>query len=411
MGAVESSAVKSRERAPGSEQAPQEGKQVSFVELYLDLVFVLAIGQLAHLIIDTPSWHSVWVALGLFIALWWTWIGFTILYNRHGTDDAWERLLFLVASAPVGAAAVAVAPASTGHPTAFAISLAVTRVLLAIGNLRDDDPDSSVGDALRLRTARIFVVSAVLFTISIWVPGPFDYLLWAAAYISESRVTLGSGGRWRATADDPSDALDAHHFAERFGLFIIILLGEVVVEAGAGAADGNHPSTAAWFALIAAMALAGTFWWSYFAAAAEIDFDRLERSGGSPAVARAIFAAGHMLPAFALLIAAGGVGLLLRHDPPQIAYWLTCIGAGLYVAGTSSYISAHGRWRRLARTAAQAGTYAFGALHAVVSPPLYLWLIAIWVAGNVALAALFKPPSADTASAQPLAIDEAIAAD
>ena len=66
----------------------ERGKRVSWVELYLDLVFVLAIGQLAHLIVDRPSTHSVWVALGLFVTLWWTWVGFAVLYNRRGAGHS-----------------------------------------------------------------------------------------------------------------------------------------------------------------------------------------------------------------------------------------------------------------------------------------------------------------------------------
>src|ERR1700753_2373818 len=62
----------------------ESGKHVSFVELYLDLVFVLAVGQLAHLIVDDPRFKTVWITLGLFIALWWTGVGFTVLYNRYG---------------------------------------------------------------------------------------------------------------------------------------------------------------------------------------------------------------------------------------------------------------------------------------------------------------------------------------
>src|ERR671927_448645 len=54
------------------------GKRVSWVELYLDLVFVLAVGQLAHLIVGRPETHSVWIALGLFFTLWWTWVGFAV---------------------------------------------------------------------------------------------------------------------------------------------------------------------------------------------------------------------------------------------------------------------------------------------------------------------------------------------
>jgi hypothetical protein len=51
-------------------------------------------------------------------------------------------------------------------------------------------------------------------------------------------------------------------------------------------------------------------------------------------MARALFAVGHMLPSFALLLVAAGVGLLVEEEPPSIAYWLPCIGIGMYLPGT-----------------------------------------------------------------------------
>ena len=111
----------------------ERAKRVSWVELYLDLVFVLAVGQIARLIVERPEMHSVWVALGLFVTLWWTWVGFTVLYNRHGDDAPAQRLLFLAGSVPAGVAAVAIAPASTGDGVVFALSLAVIRLVLAAG--------------------------------------------------------------------------------------------------------------------------------------------------------------------------------------------------------------------------------------------------------------------------------------
>ena len=304
--------------------------------------------------------------------------------------------LFLTASAPIGVAAVAVGPASKGHIVAFTVALVATRVLLAVGHTRDNDPNSSVGDALRWRTARAYVVSALVLTVSIWVPSPFRYVLWSAAYLYESRVSLNDerafkgwrGRHVKSSAAGSADSrvpLDAEHFAERFGLFIIILLGEVVVEAGEGAADGRTYSAGLWTTLIGAMALSATLWWTYFAAAAETDLDKLKLSGGSPAVARAIFAVGQMVPAFALIVAAAGIGLLLHGEPPPIAYWLTCVGVGLYVSGTDGYARARGPLNHFARFAAMAAIYASGALHWVLSPVVYIWLLALMVAGNTAL--------------------------
>src|SRR3954451_25407894 len=82
------------------------------------------------------------------------------------------------------------------------------------------------------------------------------------------------------------------------------------------------------------MVLDGALCWLFFASVADVNRRVLELSGGSPTMARAIFAVGHMLPAFALLITASGVGLLLEDDPPRVAYGFACTGVALYMLGT-----------------------------------------------------------------------------
>jgi low temperature requirement protein LtrA len=366
-----------------SPAAGEEGKRVSWVELYLDLVFVLAVGRLAHLIVAEPETRSVWIALGLFVTLWWTWVGFAVLYNRHGADLPAQRLLFLAGSVPAGVAAVAIDPTFTGDVAVFAASMAVTRLVLAA--------ISGVGagrtDLLRLQIARACVISAGLFAISIAVPEPFRYALWALAILNESRAMLRedreAARRVRRDGDlaslapaDPAEALDAHHFAERFGLFLIILLGEVLVEAGQGSVAAQT---------VAAMLLAAALWWLYFDSAAELNLKVLELSGGSPTMARAIFAAGHMLPAFALLLIASGVGLLIEGEAPAIAYWLACVGAGIYLAGTRAFLVSGRGVPGAVRVLVLVATFFLGRLHSVLSPHEYLWLIAAWMVVCAAL--------------------------
>jgi low temperature requirement protein LtrA len=60
---------------------------------------------------------------------------------------------------------------------------------------------------------------------------------------------------------------------------------------------------------------AGGLWWLYFDSAADTHLEILRLSGGSPTMARAIFAVGHMLPAFALLLIATFLLGRLRHEP------------------------------------------------------------------------------------------------
>jgi low temperature requirement protein LtrA len=363
-----------------------EGKRVSWVELYLDLVFVLAIGQIAHLIVAEPEMHSVWVALGLFFVLWWTWVGFAVLYNRRGADQPLQRLLFLAGSVPAGVAAVAVEPASTGDVTVFAISLAVTRLVLAVAN----GQAGGRTQLLQLRITRALLTSAVLFLVSAWVPEPFPYVLWVIGIGVESGAMLNEDREatrrarekhdWSELAPaDPAEALDAHHFAERFGLFLIILLGEVMVEAGQSGAALHVDTTGGWTALVAAMVLAGALWWLYFDSVADVNLRVLELSGGSPTMARAIFAVGHMLPAFALLITASGVGLLLEDDPPRIAYGFACTGVALYMLGTRVIRMGSGRVPAPVRVLLVVATFALARLFHGLGGSAYLWLLTGWV--------------------------------
>jgi low temperature requirement protein LtrA len=368
----------------------EAGKRVAWVELYLDLVFVLAVGQLAHVIVEHPAMHSVWIALGLFVTLWWTWVGFAVLYNRRGADSPRQRVLFLAGSVPAGVAAVAVGPAAAGDPAVFAAAMAVVRVIQAGANAAGGHES-----VLQRRIARACLFSAALFAVSIVVPEPFRYVLWAIAIATESgpMLTEDREAAHRARRDhdlavlkptDPAEALDPHHFAERFGLFLIILLGEVVVEAGQAAVH-THTRAGDWAALVAAMVLAAALWWVYFDSAAEFNLKVLQLSGGSPTMARAIFAVGHMFPSFALLITAAGMGLLLEPDPPHTAYGLACVGVAMYLLGTRAFLRASRNVPGVLRVLAIVATFGFNRLVPGLSPHAYIWALTVWLSICAAL--------------------------
>jgi low temperature requirement protein LtrA len=143
-----------------------------------------------------------------------------------------------------------------------------------------------------------------------------------------------------------------------------------------------------WAALAAAMALAAALWWLYFDSIAELNLKVLELSGGSPMMARAIFAVGHMLPSFALLITAAGLGQLLEGEPPETAYWLTCVGIGLYMLGTRAFMMGSERVPRWARLLVVIATFNLARLD--LDPHPYFWLVTLWVIGCAALTTRFS---------------------
>jgi low temperature requirement protein LtrA len=143
------------------------------------------------------------------------------------------------------------------------------------------------------------------------------------------------------------------------------------------------------------MILAAALWWVYFDSAAAINLRVLELSGGSPTMARAIFAVGHMLPAFALLITAAGVGLLLEDDPPQIAYWLACVGIGIYLTGTRVFLFSSSRVPGFFRAVLLVATFQLARLRHVLSPYEYVWLLTGWMVMCAALNTRVLPGDAE----------------
>ena len=373
------------------------GKRVAWVELYFDLIFVFVVAQVAHAIAAEPVAGRVFAALGLFATLWWTWIGFAVLYNRRGTDRAVHRLVVLVGTVPVAVAGTQAHHVFEGEPATFALALAGVRLLLAAANLVTDR---------HWGVARGYAISAALFALSAVLPVPWGYPLWAVAVLQEGAYLLlgerrqqmrnrrGREERLRAQFAPPADksqALDAGHLSERFGLFMILLLGELVITVGSAALEHETRDVGYWLSLIGGLILAGALWWVYFDSAADINEQLLRRSGGNPALAHSLYAAGHLTPAFALLVVAAGVYLSLHEHPPAAAAWLTTVGLAAYLAGTRVFASSTRRWYAAAlRILAMGATVCLALLERVLVAPAVVAVTALWAVGAATIVTLFR---------------------
>jgi low temperature requirement protein LtrA len=405
------------------------GKRVSWAELYFDLVFVFAVGQCAHVIVARPAWAGVGQALGLFATLWWTWIGYVVLYNRGGEDHAPQRLFVLAGTLPCAVAAVELHSVADGHLEGFVFALAGARLVLSLAFFVRPTANGFRGR----RVAAGFAASAAVFAVLAVVPAPWRYLLWSLTLIQEASFLLlntqrsrtrgrGTGneraarvGRRRpraesveamfATPTDPKLAVDASHLAERFGLFMIILLGEIVVSVGSAALAVHTKDVAYWLGLLAGLVLAGALWWIYFDSAAEINEYVLRASGGNPTMAYGLYAGGHLSPAFALLVVAAGVNLLLTDHPPRAAVWLVSAGLAAYLVGTRAVGSTQGgRFARLAGLATVAATVGLALLRPVLTPTGVLVAVAFWAIGVAAFVSAQGPRRLRLVAADPVSL-------
>lgn len=401
------------------------GKRVGWVELYFDLVFVFAVGQVAHGVVADPHWARVAAAGGLFATLWWTWIGFAVLYNRRGDDSrVADRLFVLAGTIPCGIAATQAHHVFDGHPAIFAAAMAAVRLILAAAHRW---PARDGLDQRRISWGYTF--SAVLFGVSAVIP--YTWALWVVALLQEAGfLLLGDRpkrrrgeqrerptreARWRsmwAPPRDPNLAVDSAHLAERFGLFMILLLGELVITVGTAALERPADDLAYWASLVAGLVMAGALWWLYFTSAALIYERMLDLSGGNPALAYSLYAGGHLFPAFALLLIAAGVNLSLNESPPQAASWFTTVGLALYLAGTRVFSAGPAeRWYgELLRTAAMAATACLALLGRVLPAPAVVVVVAVWAVGSTLIAAGIRHRALEEFGSDPVAFLRSIEA-
>ena len=345
--------------APERAETEREGERhATWVELFFDLIFVVAIAQLAVVLAGDVSPEGVGRFVLLFVPVWWAWANFSVYADRFESDDSVFRISMLAAMGTMAAVAVNIPDAFGGASTAFAASYIAVRIVL-IGlweRVRRRLPEVR---ALATTSLAAFVVGTSLWALSLLLPDPARFGFWIAALAVEVLTP------WLARRAFAGTPMHASHLAERFGLFVIIVLGESVVALvlGLGGADWSFRSAAvAALGFVAVAAL----WWVYFGFSEEA-------AVGRSLLARNVFIYGH-LP-LALGLTATGVGIkkaVLASEEPLAAGVgvLLCGGVALFLVSLAAlHAAAAGRTReRLVATRSAAAAVA--ALLAVAAPAL-----------------------------------------
>jgi len=230
-------------------------RQATWAELFFDLIFVVAVAQLATRLVENVSWSGVSGFAFVYFPIWMSWIIATFYSNRFDTDDLGQRLITFAQMLTVAGMAASV---SDGTAIQFAISIAVFRVLVAISytRVRSSLPTAR---ALANRMIMVMVISASIWVASVFLEGNLRLAMWAAATVLEIVFSMVRSSRELEAAVP----LHMDHLLERFGLFTIIVLGETVLAVVIGVAHAHWVASAVVFAPIG-LTLSFSLWWIYF---------------------------------------------------------------------------------------------------------------------------------------------------
>ena len=319
-----------------------EGQRATMLELFYDLVFVFAITQVSHLLLEHLTWVGVGQSLLVLLVVWWSWSYTTWVTNELDTESISVRLLLISLMLLSLLMAVAIPDAFGDRALLFAGSY----VAIQVGrHVFLTFVASGPGTVERERSGRVlvwFVAAGVLWIAGALAEGPARVVLWLLAlgldYLAPLVVYWVPGLRRIAGA---AWTVGTEHFAERFQLFIIIALGETIVITGATTSDLDlEAATLVAFGL--AFLATAAMWWLYFDYVARIAQRRLELAPNRTELARDGYTYLHVVMAAGIIVSAVGDELVIAHPTdvlpaPEIA---------VVVAGPGLYLLAHALFRR-----------------------------------------------------------------
>ena len=312
-------------------------QRASTLELFYDLVFVFAITQVSHLLLEHLTWAGVLQSLIVLLAVYWSWNYTTWTTNELDTETVPVRLLLLALMLVSLLMAVAIPQAFEAHALLFAGSY----VAIQIGRhsfLTFAAADR--GTIERERAGHIltwFVVVGVLWVTGALLDGPERIVLWLVALALDycaPLVTYWVPGRQRLAPATWN--VGTEHFAERFGLFIILALGESIVITGATTSE-LELDTARIIAFVMAFLASAAIWWLYFTSVSTIGEHYLEVSENRTILARDAYTYLHVVFVAGIILSAVGDELVIAH-PTEI---LPPYEVAAVAAGPAVYLFAH----------------------------------------------------------------------
>lgn len=323
-----------------------ESHRVTTFELFFDLVFVFAFTQVSSFMAHEHSFFGVLQGMIILTLLWWSWVCFAWLSNQTHVDEGLMRFGLAAVMVAMFIASLAIPEAfqdlegGLSGPLVLALSYVVVRVLhvtLYAYAAGDDQP-------LRRQVAKTaggMVLGSALIVAGALVGGAAQTWFWLAGITVDAGITYltSTRGNWRIHS--------AAHWTERYGLVVILALGESIVAIGVGASR-EPVSIPILVGAVFGVALSICLWWLHFdvtAIAAEHRFAVLRgRERASAAVDAYTYL--HLPLVAGIVLSAFGVEDVLAHvyetdDFGALGAFSLFGGAALYLLGSATF------WRRV----------------------------------------------------------------
>jgi low temperature requirement protein LtrA len=316
----------------------REGERVTPLELFFDLVFVLAITQCTALMSHDQTWSGLAQGLLILGVLWWAWVGYAWLTSVIDPEAGAVRGVIFAAMAALLIVSLCVQEAFDNLALTFALGIGVFRTahiaLFMLAGADDKDLRRSV-IGLGISTA----VGVGILVLASLFDGLAQGALWALAIFLDMAGPYFFGAEgWK---------LVPGHFAERHGLILIIALGESIVAIGVGASGALDLGIGT--AAVLGVFLAAALWWTYFDVVALISARRLGEADAGRVqneLARDSYSYIHLLMIAGIVLIALGMKVTIGHhseELDEVPAFALLGGLAIYLLGLVAFRYRHVR--------------------------------------------------------------------
>lgn len=315
------------------ENNPSDERHASWLELFFDLVFVVAIAQLAHFLHAHLDWSGIVTFAALFIPVWWLWIDFSYYADQFDVERGFYRLIMLGVMFGMIVLGLTIPEALHAGSARFAAVYATLRLII-VGLYFQAWRLVPEARELTKRYTISFTIALFFWLLSIVVAPPLQFVLWGLALLIE----ISNGPITYATIR--SIPVQVSHMDERFGLFVIIVLGEAILSVASGVSDIKW-QTQEVLTAVSGFIAAASLWWLYFECAETSVINQALQSHRKRTLLKSfVYGYSHVL-VFAGIVAAG-VGIQTAIETADTgefsiaARMILCGGLGLYLIGLSA---------------------------------------------------------------------------
>jgi low temperature requirement protein LtrA len=242
-----------------------EERRITFLEFFYDLVYVVIIAELSHTLAGNISLAGIGSFVFLFTIIWWAWLNGAMYHDMHGNNDIRTRVFTFLQMLTVAAMAVFAHNAMGEGSVGFALAYAAFHLILTWLWWRTGVHDPT-HRPLSQPYSLTFLITSVLFIVSIFILALWRFVLWVLSLLIDLALfaLLWTNPNEAIQNEINRIVLISSSAVERFGLFTIIVLGEVVAGVVRGVAEYHHLSWPVGGIAILGMLIAIGLWWIYF---------------------------------------------------------------------------------------------------------------------------------------------------